>query len=262
MDQRQPQPRQPISSSQNLLRPPPHHRPSTTTQPSTPRLPSAPVSAHPTSIISESSTFNGTYPVSIGRGAVIHPRAKIFATEGPVKIGEGCIVSEKCVIGAPPPVPGNNSDSKGSNSEELPITISANVTIGPLATIHPGVYLHSAVVVESHAVINRRVDIGGHSKICARCEIAEGARIKEWVVVWGVGRGFGLRRRVRTQGEVVNPLLVLDSGAGAGAGAGEKGKDGSGGLEGRVIEDARLRVLRKEREALARFISRMPERRK
>ncbi|KAL3475453.1 trimeric LpxA-like protein [Aspergillus californicus] len=229
-----------------LLKPPPHNRPSAApSTPQNPRLPPAPVSAHPSAIISESAMFQGTYPISIGRGAVLHPRARLFSTEGPIKIGEGSIVSEKAVIGSPP-APGGYGGG-GEKTEGMPITISANVTIGPLAVVRPGVHLHSGVVVESHAVINRGVDIGGHSKICARCEVAQGAKIKEWVVVWGVGKGFGLRRRVRAQGKVVSPVVF---------GAGEPV------LEGRVIEDARLMVLRKEREALGKFIPQTAGKRK
>ncbi|KAL5337899.1 trimeric LpxA-like protein [Aspergillus crustosus] len=251
--QAQSQSRQPSGSSRNLLRPPPHHqRPSapssTPAQLSQPRPPSAPVSAHPSVTIAESVVFYGSYPVSLERGAVIHPRTRIYAFEGPVRIGEGCIISEKCSIGTPPiskPKPssaggdGDDTSDRGEKKEPLPILISPNVTIGPGVTVHPGVYIHSAAVIETMAILHRKVDIGTHSKICARCEIAEGARIKEWVVVWGSGKGIGMRRRVRTKGKVINPLAI---------GAADEAR------EGRVVEDARLVAVKRERETLARYI--------
>ncbi|KAI9376028.1 trimeric LpxA-like protein [Aspergillus egyptiacus] len=253
MDSRQP-------SSQNLLRPPPpHHRPSAaSSSSSTPRPPLAPVSAHPTAIISESAIFHGTYKVSVGKGTVIHPRARINATEGPVKIGDGCIVCERSVIGTPPaPVPASAGGSGGyggggggemKEKEEVPVLISSNVTIGPLATVQAGVQIHSAVVVEAHAVVKRGVEIGAHSKICARCELAEGARVGEWVVVWGGGKGVVRRRRI--QGKAGKAVVM------------HAGPTTDGVLEGRVIEDARLKVLRREREALARLIPPVAGRRK
>ncbi|KAL4881924.1 trimeric LpxA-like protein [Aspergillus karnatakaensis] len=255
MDPRQPQPRHPSSSSsKNLLRPPPHHqRPSSTQtsqqQPSQPRPPTSPISAHPSASIAESVTFYGTYPVTIDRGTVIHPRTRIYSFDGPIKIGEGCIISEKCSIGVPPaqkPKPaagssgGGEGDEGAGGKEALPILISPNVTIGPQVTVHHGVYIHSAAVIETMAVLFRGVDVGTHAKVCARCEIVEGARVKEWTVVWGSGRGVGMKRRVRAKGKVVNPLLV-------GAGA-------EGVREGRVVEDARLVAVKRERETLARYI--------
>ncbi|KAL4867745.1 hypothetical protein BDV12DRAFT_170767 [Aspergillus spectabilis] len=249
MDPRQPQSqsRQP-SSSKNLLHPPPHHqRPSasssTTAQPSASRPPSAPVTAQPGVTIAESVVFYGTYPVTLERGTVIHPRTRIYAFEGPVKFGEGCIISEKCSIGTPPgskQKTGSSGCDGDVDGKGLPILISPNVTIGPQVTIHPGVYIHSAAVIETMAVLHRKVDIGTHSKICARCEIAEGARIKEWTVVWGAGKGIGMQRRVRTKGKVVNPLVI--------------GNAGDGSREGRIVEDARLVAVKRERETLARYI--------
>ena len=58
-----------------------------------------PTSIHATAIISDKAQLTGTHPISIGANTVIHPFAKIDSTFGEVSIGEGCIVSERVVIG-------------------------------------------------------------------------------------------------------------------------------------------------------------------
>ncbi|KAL3428738.1 trimeric LpxA-like protein [Aspergillus tetrazonus] len=238
------------SSSQHL-RPPPHHRPSASpasaqTQAQSagaPRIP-AKTTADPSAVIAEQTYFCGPYSISIGRGTVIHPRVRICATEGPIRIGDGCIISEKSVIGTyPPPAAPADSTSSGSggNGEEKSIVISNNVIIGLQAVVHPGARVHSFAVVDNQAVIGRGVDVGGHAKVCARCEIFPGARVKEWSVVWGGGKGTGLKTRIKAQKKVVSPFTM-----------GEKGFEGV--LEGKAIEDARLVAVKRERDALSRLI--------
>ncbi|KAL3444106.1 hypothetical protein BJX65DRAFT_188711 [Aspergillus insuetus] len=261
-------------SQPNLLRPPPHHRPSTQShsQPSsgssTPKPALPPITASSSATIAESVLFQGSFPVTIGRGTIIHPRARIYSSAGPVVIGNECIISEKCVLGTAPGtgtvvsstmMTGNRNkenqrggQTTGGGGEDGAIQISSSVTIGPMASVAAGVTIHSGAVVETAAVINQNVDIGAHSKICARAEISAGARIREWAVVWGAGKGVGLRRRVRVQGGKVNPIVQSLNGDGAAA-VGDKAEEG-GILEGRIIEDARLLGMRREREALARFI--------
>lgn len=149
----------------------------------------------------------------------------------------------------------NQRAGQTGGGEDGAIQISPSVTIGPMASVAAGVTIHSGVVVETAAVLNAGVDIGAHSKICARAEISAGARIREWTVVWGAGKGVGLRRRVRVQGAKVNPIVQsLNGDNAATGGGGDKGEEG-GLLEGRIIEDARLLGMRREREALARFIA-------
>ncbi|RDW65854.1 transferase hexapeptide domain protein [Aspergillus mulundensis] len=225
-----------------LLRPPPHHRPSATQAPAAgaPRVAPAKLSADPSAIIAEQTYFCGPYPISIGRGTVIHPRVRICATEGPIKIGEGCIISEKSVIGTYP-APTNAGSEAGSHSDERAIVVSNNVVIGAQVMVHPGVRVHSFAVVDNQVVVGRGVDVGGHAKVCARCELVSGARVKEWSVVWGGGKGGGLKTRVKAQKKVISPFA-----------AGEMGFEGV--MEGRAIEDARLMAVKRERDALSRLI--------
>ncbi|PYI11606.1 trimeric LpxA-like protein [Aspergillus sclerotiicarbonarius CBS 121057] len=252
-----PPPKTPSSTPTAHLRPP-HHQ---THHPPQPRPSSsaplrAPITAHPSATISETTLIQGSHPISIGSGTIIHPRARIYSHEGPIIIGNGCIISEKCVIGAPlPPAhaqPGTSPSTHPHTTDKeqrsiLPTRISSNVTISPGAQILPGAHIHSCCGIEAHAVVGRRAVVGSHSRVCAGCEVAPGDVVKEWMVVWGSGNGSGnggQRRRVRVTGKVESSLNVNANGNGS----------GGGGLEGRVIEDARLMVLQKEREALVRLI--------
>ncbi|KAE8148254.1 hypothetical protein BDV25DRAFT_20504 [Aspergillus avenaceus] len=217
-------------TSQIHLKPPPHH---TRPLPPTPS-PRAPVTAHNTTTIADTALFHGTYPITLGAGTIVHPRAKVYSYEGPVTIADNCIISEKSTVGIAPTSP---RDARAA--DEAPIRISSSVTIGPLATVLPGVNVHSAVTVEALAVVGWGVSVGAHSKVCAGCEVAEGVVIRDWTVVWGSGGGFGQRRRLRATGKMSSVTAVAQ---------------GIQTLEGRVIEDARLMVLQKEREALVRLI--------
>ncbi|EHA18486.1 hypothetical protein ASPNIDRAFT_225614 [Aspergillus niger ATCC 1015] len=244
----------PSSSSSTHLKPPPSTPHSHHTQHSQQRAPPSPshhhrtpITAHPSATISESLLIQGSHPISIGASTIIHPRARIYSYEGPVIIGNGCIISEKSVIGsAPTPTSTTSTTSGGIASKDegsiLPIRISNSVTIGPGAQILPGAHIHSSSSVEARAVIGRRSVVGSHCRVCAGVEVGDGDGIADWMVVWGGGR-----RRRRAVGRVEPSKVVLPGGNGAGG-------QGNGGLEGRVIEEARLMVLQRERDALVRLI--------
>ncbi|KAJ5086975.1 hypothetical protein NUU61_008282 [Penicillium alfredii] len=221
--------------------------------------PKAPVKADATATIADTAVFQGTHPVSIGAGTVIHPRARFYAYEGPISIGDGCIISEKAAIGAAPTPPASKptsgfsspssptstSDQPQLSSSEISTRISYFVIIGPLATIHPGAHIHSSAIIETLAAIHRRAEIGAHTKIAAGCEIADGASVPEWVVVWGSAPG---QRRKRTREAKMPPQAVVAAAYVAQDAVPEPAP------QGKMIEDARLMVLQKEREVLSRMI--------
>ena len=251
------------SQSSQYLRPPPahghphhHHQQQQPQQrapaPSTPR---APVTVHPTATIADAVVFQGTHPIAIGAETIIHPRARIYSFEGPVIIGERCIISEKSTIGtaSPTPTPTPNGTPTGSETgagtgkeEGIPTRISHSVTIAPLASILPGAHLHSSVTIDSLAIIHPRANIGSHAKVCAGCHVPRKASVKDWTVVWGSGAGFGQRRKRATK--------AATAGVGGMMQQQQQQQQGQLPLEGRVIEDARLVVLQKEREALVKLI--------
>ncbi|KAJ5296052.1 hypothetical protein PENANT_c021G08439 [Penicillium antarcticum] len=240
------------------LKPPTNtHRSSSSSHSSGP--PKAPVKADVTATIADTVVFQGTYPVTIGAGTVVHPRARFYAYEGPIYVGDSCVISEKAVIGAAPSPssrsasPSRTADPNtspesgtGTNSKKEAVTrISYFVTVGPLSTIEPGAHVHSSASIEALAIIRRGADVGSHSKVCSGVEVAANGPVGEWFVVWGSGPG---QRRKRARGaKAMSPAVI-------GASQITQAPLPAPAPEGRVIEDARLMVLQKEREVLARML--------
>ncbi|KAL1956279.1 hypothetical protein VTO42DRAFT_7452 [Malbranchea cinnamomea] len=232
------------SSSQNLLRPPTARPyPSSPQKPgSSSSVPRPPLSVHPTATVSEVAYFQGTHPISVGAGTIIHPRAKLLSFEGPINIGEGCIIGEKCVIGGGSAThcTTNTQAAPGAspNRETSEPTILENsVLVGPLATISAGAHIRSAATVDASASLGRNVRIGKHAKVCPSCYIPDNEVVDDWIVIWGgsagITGGLGLQRRKRPS---------------------DGGNDLMGGLGGRDVESARLIVLNRERDCLTKLI--------
>ena len=114
-----------------------------------------------------------------------------------------------------------------------------------MATVEPGVHIHSSATIEALATIRRGADIGAHSKVCSGCEIATGGSVAEWVVVYGQGPGMRRKRARVVKG--MSPAVV-------GAAQVSQTPLPSPAPAGKVIEDARLMVLQKEREILGRML--------
>ncbi|KAJ5174313.1 uncharacterized protein N7482_000190 [Penicillium canariense] len=246
------------------LKPPSAQRRSSSSHPPA-GPPKAPLKADASATIADTAVFQGTYPITIGAGTVIHPRARFYAFEGPISVGDGCIVSEKAIIGAAPGTSRSTGPSPSASTGPSPTSSSTNVTspasqvqghktatrisyfvtIGPHSTVLPGATVHSSATVESLVTINRYADIGAHSKICSGCQIPANGCVPEWTVVWGSGVG---QRRKRARGAKEPAPAVVVAAQVAQIPVPPPAP------EGKVIEDARLMVLQKEREVLERMI--------
>ena len=49
-------------------------------------------------IIADNAVLTGTHPIRIGAHTVVHPRCRLNSTNGPITIGEFCILSERSVL--------------------------------------------------------------------------------------------------------------------------------------------------------------------
>ena len=168
----------------------------------------------------------GTHAVALGDNILIHPRAQLIAIHGPLSIGDGCIISEKCIIGGPVPTPADTTtktagsnpptpllDQGGDDDEHDPVktTIGQNVYIHASSHVHAGATVRDGVLIESHVTVPANITIGAHAKICAGV-IVEGD-VVAWEVVYGNG---DLKRKRKKPGdvEVSVDLDALQSGDG------------------------------------------------
>ena len=99
------------------------------------QLPKAPTSLSPDCVIADTAVLTGTHLISIGANAIIHPRARIVSTHGPVIIGEGCIISEKAVVGLPTSAEDPTPDTDPSIQS---IELDRDVVVEPSATVQGG----------------------------------------------------------------------------------------------------------------------------
>ena len=233
---------------------------------------------HPSATIADTALLHGTYQISIGAGVVVHPRARLYSYDGPIMIGDGCVIGEKSTIGSATTLSSsNNSSSTTTNSNpsttdemslslpppsgaEVTTRLSSSVIIAPSATVLSGAHIRSAAVIESLAIVHRYTSVGAHSKVCSGCEIPENSVVDDWTVVWGPGGAAGQMRRKRTVGR----KLSSSGGTPGAMGKQPRGKnDGDHDNDkplpdGNMVEDARLIVLQKERESLAKMIGSSP----
>lgn len=108
------------------------------------------------------------------------------------------------------PVP-SATDTPEMELDPLKTVIGSDVLILPHAQIHAGSFLSDSCIVESHALVTSTGSIGQHGKACPGATVTDS--VGDWEVVFGC---LGQRRK---------RMAVLE------------------------VEEARLKALRKEREA-------------
>jgi len=119
-----------------------------------PSLPKAPTSIDPSAIVANHAVLTGMYPITIGPRAVLHPYAKIVSGDGPIDIGEGCIIWEKAVVGS-----GSAAEDDSKRTEKV-----KKIVLGP------------NVVVEAGAVVEAE-SVGEGTIIEAFSKIGDGASV-------------------------------------------------------------------------------------
>ncbi|KAI9825446.1 MAG: hypothetical protein M1832_001176 [Thelocarpon impressellum] len=161
-----------------------------------PAGPKPPCTIHPTAIIADTAVLSGTFPVTIGANAVLHPRAKLLSTYGPVSVGAWCVIGERCVVGLSSP-PSASKDIGGKVGEE-------GVVVEDATTLEPGAVVEAkrvgqGSVIDVRARLNPGSSVGAKCKIGPLCVVAEGESVPDRTVVYHDG-GAGMRRRRRGRG--------------------------------------------------------------
>lgn len=73
-------------------------------------------------------------------------------------IGDGCIISEKAVVGGPLP---NNSESSDNGNLKKATVIENNVRLDPHAMVHHSATILEGPMVEGHATLLPGAVVGG-----------------------------------------------------------------------------------------------------
>jgi dynactin-6 len=149
---------------------PPSKRLSTISAP-----PKPPAKIDPTVIIANHALLTGSYPITIGAHSVIHPYAKIISTNGPVTIGDGCIIWEKGVVGGAGPV-----------------SLGKNVVVETCAAVEGGT-LGDGCCIEAFGKVGADAVLGRGCRVMTFVEVGEGEEVEEHMILYGKG----LKRRDR-----------------------------------------------------------------
>lgn len=124
--------------------------------------PKAPVRFSSSLIIAESAILTGTHIITLRTESLVHPRAKIESTAGPVDVGKRCIVQERTHVGAVPSgvvVPASpGAETAGDNTA--------------------GVVLHDYVTIQACAVVEAGGTVVGEGSV-----IGVGAKIGRGAVI-------------------------------------------------------------------------------
>ncbi|CUS11841.1 unnamed protein product [Tuber aestivum] len=129
-------------------------------------------------VIAEAASLTGTFPIKIGANTVIHPRAKLTSAQGPITIGEHCIICERTQI-CPPGAEG--------------LVIEDGVVVEVNAVVEGSVGAGS--VVEVGVRIGKGGSVGLNCKLGPLTKVLEGEVIEDNTVIFGSGQ-----RRVDASG--------------------------------------------------------------
>ncbi|KAI9700001.1 MAG: hypothetical protein M1836_002535 [Candelina mexicana] len=176
------------------------------TRPSAPKGPKPPTSLHPSCIIAENAILTGTHPITLSANVIIHPRARLNSTCGPITLGSGCIIEEKASIGllssANPvdtrstPQPGevrymehdgSNEEDEGDRGEVEGVVLENGVFVEVGAVVEAR-RVGEGSVVEVKARVGRGCVVGKHCKISPLCHIDENDILQDGTVVYGTGQ--------------------------------------------------------------------------
>jgi carbonic anhydrase/acetyltransferase-like protein (isoleucine patch superfamily) len=183
--------------------------PTSSTTAAPPALTKPPTDIHPTAHLDPSAYVLGTHPISLSPFVLIHPRARLVSTHGPLIIDSGAVISERCVIGGPAPEPSSlSADTPDPDSDPLKTTVGCTVLLHPNSTIHAGATLKESCIVEPHATVLANITVGAHAKVCAGVTVDRD--VGDWEVVYGDGQSRRKRAPLQSYEDVRLRALEKD----------------------------------------------------
>jgi carbonic anhydrase/acetyltransferase-like protein (isoleucine patch superfamily) len=125
----------------------------------------APAGAHVQNLVHPKAEIVAqTHSVTIGHGTVVHPYAMIQATNGPIVIGDYCVLDEACMVenklppdpktGRPTPLVVGNYVMLGCRCDVLAASIGNGCRIDAAAYVGTGAVLEDGVTVKPKCRVN------------------------------------------------------------------------------------------------------------
>ena len=191
------------------FRPPNPSQAPTSSATAPPPLTKPPTDIHPTAHLDPSAYVLGIHPISISPSVLIHPRARLVSTHGPLIIDSGTIISERCVIGGPAPDPSSlSTDTPDPDSDPLKTIIGFTALLHPNSIIHAGATLKESCIVEPYATVLANITVGAHAKVCAGVTVDRD--VDDWEVVYGDGQSRRKRAPIQSYEDVRLRALEKD----------------------------------------------------
>ncbi|KAF2460601.1 hypothetical protein BDY21DRAFT_276607, partial [Lineolata rhizophorae] len=142
-------------------------------------LPKPPATIDPTAVVAAHAVLVGTHPIRIGRGAVVHPYARLVSTHGPVDVGDGCIVGERAAIGL-----GEPGAAASAGAADARVALGRNTVVETGAVVEARETGEGAVV-EAGARAGPGSVMEAHSKLAPTVRLPAGVRLPAYTVVYG-----------------------------------------------------------------------------
>jgi len=124
-------------------------------------------------LVCETSIIQGE--VTIGSKTIVHPRARIIAQDGPIIIGNDCLIEENSTI--------INKNANGVEGES-PLVIGNNNVFGVGCTFE-GKSMGDNNVIEAKASVSPLTEIGSGTVIATYCQMNIKEKLPDRTCVYG-----------------------------------------------------------------------------
>jgi carbonic anhydrase/acetyltransferase-like protein (isoleucine patch superfamily) len=127
-----------------------------------PAAPKPPATIDPSAILANHATLTGSYPITVGSNAVLHPYCKIISNAGPVEVGEGSVLWERSVVGINTDGGIREEDGEDADFGSKFVMLERNVIVESGAQVAAKL-IGEGTVVEAFATVGDGCVIG---KVC------------------------------------------------------------------------------------------------
>ncbi|KAF3050325.1 hypothetical protein E8E11_003866 [Didymella keratinophila] len=145
------------------------------------------IAIDPSALIAQHAQLTGSYPITIGPGAVLHPHARVNSTGSVVMLGEGVVVCERARVGIADPSPAGGEEERRRTSGSVVrtdcVVLGRNVVVETGAVVE-GSDVGEGSCVEAGAVVGRGAVVGKYCTISAASVVPPYTTLPDYTVVF------------------------------------------------------------------------------